>query len=94
MAAPSLQWSGALCWGIALGMENSSLNAGVAKLVSDEARANAFGIFSAVFGIAWFAGSALLGAMYDISFTLLVGVSVAAELAALIPLFVLLKARN
>ncbi len=51
------------------------------------ARANAFGIFSAVFGIAWFAGSAALGALYDISFTALVAVSVAAELARLIPAF-------
>jgi uncharacterized membrane protein len=60
--------------------------------VPDSARANAFGIFSAVFGICWFAGSALLGALYDVSFPLLVGVSVAAELAALMPLFVVLKA--
>jgi hypothetical protein len=38
-----------------------------------------------VFGIAWFVGSALLGALYDISIPLLVAVSIAAELAALIP---------
>ncbi len=85
---------GALCWGVALGMENSSLNAGVAKLVPDEIRANAFGIFSAIFGIAWFAGSAALGALYDISLPALVGVSVTAEMLALLPLFVLLKARK
>ena len=85
---------GALCWGVALGVETSALNAGVARLVPDSARANAFGVFSAVFGICWFAGSALLGALYDISFPLLVGVSVVAELAALIPLFVVLKAEK
>jgi hypothetical protein len=82
---------GTLCWGVALGVETSALNAGVARLVSDSARANAFGIFSAVFGIAWFAGSAALGALYDISFTALVGVSVAAELLALVPLFFILR---
>ena len=85
---------GALCWGIALGMENSSLSAGVARLVPDSTRANAFGIFSAIFGIAWFVGSAALGALYDISWTALVGVSVAAELLALLPLFAVLKARK
>lgn len=85
---------GTLCWGVALGVETSALNAGVARLVSDSARANAFGIFSAVFGICWFAGSAVLGALYDISFPLLVGVSVVAELAALIPLFAVLNARK
>jgi MFS family permease len=85
---------GTLCWGVALGVESSALTAGVARLVSDSARANAFGIFSAIFGIAWFAGSAALGALYDISFAALVAVSVAAELLALLPLFVLLKARK
>ncbi|MEI9930690.1 MAG: MFS transporter [Rhizomicrobium sp.] len=85
---------GVICWGLALGMENSSLSAGVARLVPDEARANAFGIFSAIFGVGWFAGSAVLGALYDISFTALAGVSVAAELLALLPLFVILKARK
>jgi predicted MFS family arabinose efflux permease len=85
---------GTLCWGVALGVETSALNAGVARLVADSGRANAFGIFSAVFGISWFAGSALLGALYDISFPLLVGVSIAAELAALIPLSVVLRARR
>jgi len=83
--------AGALCWGVALGVETSALNAGIARLVADRARANAFGIFSAVFGIAWFAGSALLGALYDVSLTLLVAVSVAAELAALIPLALMLR---
>ena len=85
---------GTLCWGVALGVETSALTAGVARLVPDSARANAFGIFSAIFGIAWFAGSAALGALYDISFTALVAVSVIAELLALFPLFVLLKARK
>jgi predicted MFS family arabinose efflux permease len=83
---------GTLCWGVALGVETSALNAGVARLVSDRARANAFGIFSAVFGIAWFVGSAALGALYDVSFTALVGVSMAAELLALLPLLAVLKA--
>jgi len=77
--------AGALCWGAALGVENSVLTAGVAHLVPETSRARAYGLFSAVFGIAWFVGSALLGALYDISIPLLVAVSIAAELAALIP---------
>jgi len=86
--------AGAICWGVALGVETSALNAGVARLVSDRGRANAFGIFSAVFGIAWFAGSAALGGLYDVSLTALVGVSVTAELAALIPLVLILRNRT
>ncbi len=85
---------GSCLWGLVLGFENSVLTAGVAHLVPDYARARAYGIFSAVFGIAWFLGSALLGVLYDISFTLLVSVAVAAELAALIPLIAAMRAKR
>jgi predicted MFS family arabinose efflux permease len=92
MAAPlaflggtTLAMIGALCWGAAQGVENSVMTAGVAKLVAQSSRARAYGIFSAIFGIAWFAGSALLGVLYDVSIPALVTVSIVAELAALIP---------
>lgn len=83
--------AGAVLWGVVLGAENSVLTAGVARLVPEQARANAFGIFSAIFGISWFAGSALLGALYDVSLAGLVGVSSVFELAALLPLSWVLK---
>ncbi|MBI3678540.1 MAG: MFS transporter [Proteobacteria bacterium] len=76
---------GAAVWGIALGVETSVFNAGVAHLVPEQSRARAYGIFSAVFGIAWFVGSALQGVLYDVSFVLLVAVSIAAELLAIVP---------
>jgi len=82
---------GSCLWGLALGFENSVMTAGVAQLVPDHARARAFGLFSAIFGIAWFLGSALMGALYDYSFALLAGVSVAAELVAIIPLLIMLR---
>lgn len=82
---------GAIFWGIALGVETSVMTAGVAHLVPKEARARAYGIFSAVFGIAWFLGSSALGALYDESLRLLVGVAMAAELAALLPLFLVVR---
>lgn len=82
----TLAIAGAVAWGVALGVVTSALNAGVARLVADDARANAYGIFSAIFGIAWFVGSAILGALYDVSLAGLVTVSVAAELAAIVPL--------
>jgi MFS family permease len=83
---------GSCFWGLVVGFENSVLTAGVAHLVPDHARARAYGIFSAAFGISWFLGSTLLGALYDISFTLLVSVAVTAELAALIPLIAVMRA--
>ncbi|HSC18716.1 MAG TPA: MFS transporter, partial [Rhizomicrobium sp.] len=85
LGGPVMAIVGALCWGFALGAENSVMTAGVAHLVPETSRARAYGIFSAVFGIAWFVGSALLGALYDVSIPLLVAISIAAELAALVP---------
>jgi predicted MFS family arabinose efflux permease len=82
---------GALCWGFGQGVMNSVLTAGVAHLVPERSRARAYGIFSAVFGIAWFLGSALLGALYDISIPQLVVVSVLTELAALIPFMLAIR---
>ena len=77
--------AGAALWGLALGAQNSVLTAGVALLIPESIRARAYGTFSAVFGIAWFAGSALMGALYDVSLVALVSVAVIAEFAALVP---------
>jgi hypothetical protein len=44
--------------------------------VPETSRARAYCIFPAAFGIAWFLGRALLGALYDISIPLLVVASV------------------
>jgi predicted MFS family arabinose efflux permease len=77
---------GTILWGIALGIHEAVMSAAVARLVPEHARARAYGIFTAVFGIAWFAGSALAGALYDVSLPLLVLVSVAVQLAGLGPL--------
>ncbi len=92
LGGPALAIIGSCLWGLALGFENSVLTAGIARLVPDHARARAYGIFSALFGIAWFLGSALLGALYDVSFTWLVGVAVAAEFAAIVPLIAAMRA--
>ncbi|MGH6869943.1 MAG: MFS transporter [Rhizomicrobium sp.] len=83
--------AGAIAWGVALGVETSVMNAGVADLVPDTARARAYGIFSTVFGVSWFAGSALLGVLYDVSLPLLAAVSVVAELAAIVPLIAVMR---
>ena len=78
--------AGTILWGIALGIHEAVMSAAVARLVPEHARARAYGIFTAVFGMAWFAGSALAGALYDFSLPALVIVSVAAQLAGLAPL--------
>lgn len=82
---------GTLAWGLALGVHDAVMNAAIARMVSEHARARAYGIFTAIYGIAWFAGSALLGVLYDVSIPALVAVATAAELLALIPLILTLR---
>ena len=46
-------------------------------------RSTGFGIFETGFGIAWFLGSWLLGALYDLNPVYLVAVSVISQLMAI-----------
>lgn len=81
-----------LAWGASLGVHEAVMSAAVAKLVPLSSRARAYGIFTAIFGIAWFAGSALLGALYDVSLVGLVAVATLAQLLAFIPLSLAVRA--
>ncbi|HEX9159464.1 MAG TPA: MFS transporter [Rhizomicrobium sp.] len=83
--------AGTLLWGAGLGVQGSVLSAAVAQMVPVHARANAFGVFTAIFGIAWFLGSSALGALYEVSRLWLVAVSVVPQLAALIPMWIAVR---
>jgi MFS family permease len=74
-------------WGVGIGVQESILRAAVAEMVSRDRRASAFGIFNAVFGVCWFAGSATMGILYGLNPVLLVAFSLLAQLAA-VPFFV------
>jgi predicted MFS family arabinose efflux permease len=77
---------GALLWGIGLGAHESVMQAAVAHMVSQERLASAYGLFGAIFGVAWFAGSAALGALYDVSVEATVLLAVVAQLLGIVPL--------
>ncbi|HEY1614319.1 MAG TPA: MFS transporter [Rhizomicrobium sp.] len=85
---------GALSWGLALGIHDAIMNAAVATMVPAHARARAYGYFTAIYGTAWFLGSALLGLLFDRSLVLIAVVSLLAQLAALIPLFGAMRAMH
>lgn len=57
--------AGMLLWGAMLGVQESTMRAAVADLVPDNRRGSAYGIFTAVFGLAWLAGSAVIGLLYE-----------------------------
>jgi MFS-type transporter involved in bile tolerance (Atg22 family) len=70
-------------WGAALGVQESSVRAGVATLTPEHLRGTAYGLFDAVFGTAWLVGSVMLGALYELGPIWLVAVAVVLQLAAL-----------
>jgi len=92
LGGPVVAIAGVLAWGLAIGVHDAIMNAGVARMVPEHARARAYGIFTAIYGIAWFLGSVVMGLLYDVSISALVGVSIVAELAAMLPLILALRA--
>lgn len=76
----------AVLWGIGMGAQESIMRAAVADMTPQARRGTAFGLFNMLFGVAWFAGSALMGWLYDVSIPVLIIFSVAFQLTA-IPFF-------
>ena len=70
------------CWAAGLGAQDASLRSGIAQVVSMNKRGSAFGAFNGVFGVAWFAGSAIMGLMYAHSLIGLVAFGMVAQLGA------------
>lgn len=70
------------CWATGLGAQDASLRGGIAQVVSMNKRGSAFGAFNGVYGVAWFAGSAVMGLLYDHSLIALVAFGIAAQLLA------------
>ena len=74
---------GIILWGIGMGAQESIMKAAVSGIVPRSMRSTGFGIFETGFGIAWFLGSWLLGALYDLNPVYLVAVSVISQLMAI-----------
>ncbi len=81
----SFTWAivGMVLWGIGMGAQESIMKAVVAGIVPAQRRGSAFGIFNTGYGLAWFAGSALMGVLYDYSRGTLILVSIALQSAAI-----------
>ena len=82
---------GVMLWGLASGVQESVMAAAVADMIPAQRRASAYGVFTTVFGLAWFAGSAVEGALYDRSVVALVVVAMSAQLIAVVPLLIAVK---
>lgn len=74
---------GLVLWGVGMGAQESILKAAVTSMVPKKNRASGYGIFECSFGIFWFLGSWLLGVLYSVSITLMIGISILAQVLAI-----------
>ncbi len=87
LGSAPIAFVGTLLWGLGTGAHDSILAAAVAEMVPRERMASGYGLFTMLYGVAWFVGSAILGVLYDVSIPGLVVVSLVAQLAA-VPVFI------
>jgi len=83
--------AGVLIWGLAMGVQDSTVKALVADLVPTTRRATAYGVFAAVQGAAAILGGGLAGMLYEHSLPTLIVVVGATQLAALVLLVITLR---
>jgi len=84
---PILIIIGIVLWGIGMGAQESIMKAAVSRIIPKNMRSTGF-------GIAWFLGSWLLGALYDINVIMLVVVSIAAQLIAVMLYMVCIRTQK
>jgi len=82
LGGSGLALAGMILWGIGMGAQESILKAEIATMIPVERRGTAFGTFNASFGLFWFAGSVLMGYLYDFSMPALILFSVITQLMA------------
>jgi len=73
---------GMIIWGVGIGAQESILRAAIPQMVPPERRATAYGVFHTAFGVSWFAGSAAMGSLYDLSLAGVIGLSTALQVGA------------
>ncbi|MEW1810157.1 MFS transporter [Pseudarthrobacter phenanthrenivorans] len=81
---------GALVWGAAMGVQESTMRAGVAGLAPAARRGSAYGMFTACYGLAWLAGSLLIGLLYEQSVPAL-AVTITVVQAAALAVFAIVR---
>lgn len=75
--------AGAGLWGFGTAVQDTVFQALLSPHIPADRRATAYGLFDALRGTAWLAGSILLGLLYIVSLPALVGLSLALQLAAI-----------
>ncbi|MDD5476622.1 MAG: MFS transporter [Candidatus Omnitrophica bacterium] len=87
----SLVLTGAIIWGIVMGLHETVMRSAIADITPLKKRGTGYGIFNAAYGLAIFIGSALTGLLYENSILAVIIISIAVEVAAIFAFFVLKK---
>lgn len=85
---------GAVVWGVAMGVHESTMRAAVTDLVPASRRGAGYGTFTAIYGVAWLAGAAGIGALYPHGRATIVLVVAVVQVVALVLLVPLLRRRS
>jgi MFS family permease len=83
---------GAVLWGGAVGVHESTMRAAVTDLVPHARRGAGFGTYTAIYGLAWLAGASVIGVLYSHG-RVVIGITVAAVQVVALALFVPLLRR-
>jgi len=82
---------GMVLWGIIMGAHETVMRSGIADLTHIRKRGSGYGIFNTGYGLALFAGSALMGLLYTRSLSLLIAAAIGIECAAVVLFFLMRK---
>jgi predicted MFS family arabinose efflux permease len=85
---------GAVVWGVGMGVHDSTMRAAVTDLVPRERRGAGYGVFTAIYGIAWLVGAAGIGWLYDQSISATETAVVIVQVVALVLLVPVLRTRG
>ncbi|WAC04749.1 MAG: MFS transporter [Methanoregula sp.] len=75
--------AGAVLWGASMGMQETVLRAAVADFTPPGGRGFAYGVFNTIYGGSWFAGSLVIGALYEFNISYAAAFMVVMQCAAL-----------
>jgi hypothetical protein len=88
-SSKALAIAAAVVWGIVMGTHETIMKSAIADITPMKKRGTGYGIFNTAYGLAVFAGSSIMGLLYDASLSWAIALAVASELAALVVFFFL-----
>jgi MFS family permease len=86
----ALAIAAAVVWGVVMGTHETIMKSAIADITPMKKRGTGYGIFNTAYGLAVFAGSSIIGLLYDASLNWAIALAVGAEIAALV-VFVFLR---